>query len=113
MTQGRKTQGRRAYREPEAVRALADAAVRCRTYGHGWEEFTPLRRVRSSFGERLSLLCVRCGTQRHDVVSWVDGSVLDRQYAYPEGYHLAEKVTRSEFRTALLHRRRAEARRAG
>ena len=64
-------------------------------------------------GDRLSVLCVRCTTERHDIVSLIDGELLGREYVYPEGYHLADKHTRAEFRATLLHRRRASARAAG
>lgn len=95
----------RRYREPEALRALALDQVRCRTYGHGWDEFSPMRRP-AKFGDRLSLRCVRCGAERHDIVSWIDGALLQREYVYPEGYAIAERHSRADFRAALVNRRR-------
>lgn len=75
----------------------------CRTVGHAWQEFFPLKK-KSTYGTRLSLECVRCSTTRHDIVSWVDGSLLDRNYEYPEDYRMSEKLTRSEFRKLLIRR---------
>jgi hypothetical protein len=66
----------------------------------------------AKFGDRLSLRCIRCQTERYDIVSWVDGSLLQREYVHPEGYAMAEKHTRSEFRATLIGLYRDEAKRA-
>ena len=98
---------RRRFVPPEDLRALNDAYVMCRTLGHAWDDFIPMRKP-AKFGDRLSLRCIRCETERHDVVSWVDGSLLQREYQHPEGYAMAAKHTRAEFRATLMARRRAK-----
>jgi hypothetical protein len=106
----RPTAARRTrYHEPTLIAALDDEKVYCRTLGHSWDDYLPMKRP-AKFGDRLSFRCVRCATVRHDIVSWVDGQLLDRQYEYPDDYHLAEKFSRSEFRLVLINRRRKQAR---
>lgn len=102
---------RRRFVPPEDLRELDRAFVRCRTLGHAWDDFIPMRKP-AQFGDRLSLRCVRCATERHDIVSWVDGSLLQREYQHPEGYALAEHHSRSEFRATLMVIRKEEARQA-
>jgi hypothetical protein len=80
--------------------------IKCRTYGHGWEEAdipweTPLgNRV---WRYRLSLRCVRCDTVRHDLIDAL-GDVVQRDYRYHDEYKYAydELPTRAEFRVMLL-----------
>lgn len=88
---------------------LADEMLMCRTVGHSWDSFIPMMR-RPEFGERMSFLCVRCTTERHDIISWINGELLQREYRYPDGYHLTEKYTRNDFRKEFLVRRRRMAR---
>lgn len=85
--------------------------VMCKTIGHAWDEFTPLMK-RSQMGYRLSLLCVRCTTERHDIVSIVDGRLIQREYRYVEGYKLAYKYSRDEFRKVLVEQMRHRDRKA-
>lgn len=101
---------RRRYLPPEDLRALDRDYVRCRTYGHAWDDFLPMRKP-AKFGDRLSLRCIRCATERHDIVSWVDGSLLQREYQHPEDYAMAEHHTRAEFRATLMTMRMEDARR--
>lgn len=81
--------------------------VRCRTYGHAWEEvdvpFTVPIGSQRVWQYRLSLRCIRCTTVRHDVID-AYGDVAGRWYDYPEGYGWAidDLPTRSEFRLMLL-----------
>ena len=63
-----------------------DVFLRCRTYSHAWDEFTPIDMESPSYGWRLSLRCVRCGTERHDTIAYGTGQVNGRQYIYVEGY---------------------------
>lgn len=86
--------------------------VMCKTIGHSWDEFIPLAMKRSQMGYRLSLLCVRCTTERHDIISIVNGSLIQREYRYPENYRLAIKYTRDEFRKVLVERMRLRDRKA-
>lgn len=88
---------------------LALEYVHCRTYGHGWEWFTPLGK-QPAWGTWLALRCVRCGTERFDTVG-VYGQLESRRYVYPEGYQMAqdERPDRDSFRAELLERLRSEA----
>lgn len=83
-------------------RAGPDAMLRCRTYGHSWDEFYPDDLDRPATGWRLSLRCVRCAAERHDVIGRL-GSIEGRRYVYPDGYRLAkaERLDRAEYRQAL------------
>lgn len=89
---------------------LADDYLKCKLVGHMWDDFIPHRKP-PQFGELQAWLCVRCQTERHDIVSWVDGSIISREYRYPEGYHLAEKYKRQDFRLAYIQRRKPKRRR--
>jgi hypothetical protein len=85
---------------------LTAAVVRCRTYGHAWDEFNPTGMDASDYGWRLSLRCVRCTTERHDVIDTI-GNLATRQYIYPEGYDTSTgeaRMTRPEFRQLLYAR---------
>lgn len=75
--------------------------LRCRTWGHAWEEFTP-RGTRPAWGELFTLRCTRCATERFDVINNL-GALGSRRYVYPEGYHLSasETPTRDAFRLEL------------
>lgn len=77
--------------------------LRCRTLGHAWDDFVPQGMKRAAFGTRLSFRCVRCTTIRHDICSWIDGSLVSRSYQYPDVYALDGKHARAEFRLALMH----------
>jgi hypothetical protein len=62
------------------------------------------------WGERFSLRCVRCTTERHDVIDAL-GDLSQREYHYPDDYRLAKDETpsRQAMRLDLLgqiHRRR-------
>lgn len=83
--------------------------VRCRSWGHQWDDFQPLRR-RAAWGTLLSLRCERCSTQRHDTID-SRGEVSSRQYVYPEGYEVAglsrgDRITAPELRREILTRMR-------
>lgn len=83
---------------------LADDMLLCRTVGHAWDPALPDRR-RPKFGDLMAWLCIRCKTERHDIVSWVDGSLISRAYHHPDGYALAERYRRQDFRATVLRRR--------
>lgn len=80
--------------------------VRCRTYGHSCDEYHPLKRVATVFSWQTHLRCTRCTTTRHDSYDSL-GGVVQREYAYVEGYSLAEKLTRAQFRLELRRRARS------
>jgi hypothetical protein len=86
---------------------ITDSAIRCRTYGHAWDEFTATDMGPPTGGLwRLSLRCVRCTTERHDIID-IHGGVTARRYIYPEGYRDVlgpERMSREEYRMALYNR---------
>ena len=86
--------------------------LRCRTWGHAWEEFVP-QGQRPRWGELFSLRCTRCATERYDVINNL-GALGSRRYVYPDGYQLAasETPTRDAFRVELasMLKRNAHAR---
>jgi hypothetical protein len=76
--------------------------LRCRTYGHAWDEFYPDNLGIPMYGWRLSLRCVRCETERHDIIERT-GAVGARRYIYPDGYKLGrEAASREEMRLSLF-----------
>jgi hypothetical protein len=92
------------------IRAAAKAYVECKTFGHAWDEFNPINMRRPHFGWRLSLRCVRCGAERHDIID-SNGNVGSRSYEHPIDYKLATKgAKRPDLRMELQRRRRAEGR---
>lgn len=71
--------------------------LKCRTFGHQWDEFVPVGKRGPEFGFRFSLLCITCGMERHDIVnSW--GRLLTREYVQPEDYQLDFSLTRDDAR---------------
>lgn len=88
-------------RSPESVDS-EQSMVRCRTYGHAWDEFYPDDLGPPMFGWRLSLRCVRCATERHDTIDHI-GQVGSRRYIYPDGYQTTrdEALTKEEYRQTL------------
>ena len=97
---------------PRAVRRkpmpeMESAFVRCRTLGHAWSDISglgpsPAHRITYLQGQRVMLRCSSCGTCREDVWAKNDGHLIHRNYTYPDSYHLAVKVTRSDFRRKYL-----------
>jgi hypothetical protein len=82
---------------------LDQAMLRCRTYGHAWDEFYPDNLGVPLYGWRLSLRCVRCTAERHDLIDHI-GQVGQRRYIYPDDYSLGrdETPTREEMRLSLF-----------
>lgn len=89
--------------------------IRCRTFGHAWDDVNPTDDEAEDFdllysGTNHSLLvanCTRCGNHRSDVVNST-GSLVNRRYTYPEGYLMAKgdrRPKRAEFRLQLLANR--------
>ena len=84
--------------------------VFCRTFGHSWEEFIPVGKKGPIFGFRFSLLCTHCGTERHDILD-SSGTLLTREYVYPDKYQVSFKLDRADYRVELNSRKRKRARR--
>lgn len=78
--------------------------VRCRTFGHAWDEFVPVGMRKPSFGFRISLVCTSCGKERHDVIDQL-GQVAYRDYVDPDGYYLGYRVKRDEVRLVYEQKR--------
>jgi hypothetical protein len=78
------------------------AMLRCRTYGHSWDEFYPNNMGEPEYGWRLSLRCTRCTAERHDTIDSI-GQIAARRYIYPDGYQMkADEVpTRDEMRQSI------------
>lgn len=91
---------------------LSTDHLKCRAFGHRWEEFIPVGMGKPEFGFRFSLLCTRCGTERHDLIDQL-GQVAHRAYHYADEYELGtlEKPTREDIRLHLHERKRSVARR--
>jgi hypothetical protein len=79
---------------------------------HAWEIFTPINMDAPWYGWRLSLRCVRCGTERHDNLSYATHQLLSRRYMHPEGYlyEKGERPTRQEFQEDLFTKLRGQLR---
>lgn len=77
----------------------------CRTFGHNWEEFITVGKLKPITGFRLSLLCTSCGMERHDSIDAL-GLVSTRQYVQPDGYYLGYRMKRNEARVVYNKRRR-------
>ena len=90
---------------------LEDEFVKCRSWGHEWDTFAPLRR-RASWGTLMSLRCSRCSMERHDTID-ANGDVSTRQYKPPPGYKLVGVDGRpkgAELRLEVIRRIRRQSR---
>lgn len=85
--------------------ALPVEWLKCRAFGHAWEEFVPVGKRKPDFGFRISLLCTSCGMERHDVLD-TNGNLATREYVEPDGYYGIGKWARAEFRLAYDKRRK-------
>lgn len=84
--------------------------IQCKTFGHAWEPFTPLKKwfaLYKKYAHYIHLRCVRCGCTRHDGLN-IYGDVVYREYRHPDGYKDAkdEKPTRAELRLIVAGGRR-------
>lgn len=77
---------------------------KCRIWGHGWEDFIPSGKRPSQWGQRFALRCIRCHTERHDLIDSL-GRLSSRQYEYPADYRMAKDETpsRDSLRLDLLN----------
>lgn len=99
-----------AGRTPRFLMALE--YEKCRTWGHAWDTFTPPGTKRPpGWGQRFSLRCERCTTERHDTIDSL-GALSSRQYVYPDDYKMSkdETPTRDQLRLDLLKQLRNDGR---
>lgn len=87
------------------VDSLPVEFLRCRAFGHAWEEFVPVGMRKPPFGFRFSLLCTSCETERHDLID-AAGNVASREYRYMPDYHLDVRTNRAEIRLMYESRRK-------
>lgn len=86
---------------------LEDAFIRCRTYGHAWDPWSPPADAGPVFGIREYLRCVRCGTERHAIFSPLTGERYEAcpfRYVYPFGYKAAGSAPRAVWRAEAFRR---------
>lgn len=76
----------------ESARELQASYVMCRTVRHAWYPYTDNTLPTVIQGQRISLVCDRCGMTRHDVRTR-NGYLLHRQYVPPKDYSLSREVT--------------------
>ena len=94
------------------MKASTDADfIRCRVFGHSWDDFSPVGMRNPSWGTRVSIRCLRCTTERHDIYNSL-GEVGYRRYIYPGGYQYAkgEKPDMATFRIMLMRQYRRDRR---
>lgn len=85
--------------DTSALRSMVTDHVRCRTYGHSWDEHRPADATRDA---DLTLRCERCGMIRYDRID-VHGDVYGRSYEYTEDYRVG-RLSRPDLRIELLRR---------
>ncbi len=84
--------------------------LKCRTFGHSWEEFVPVGKRTPQAGFLFSLLCTSCGSERFDSIG-VQGRLISRQYVKHPDYALGFPLTRAEAREEYQNRKRKTVRR--
>lgn len=100
--------------DTSALRKARSDFVECRALrGHAWEQYTPTAGEIGPpmFGVRLSVICIRCGTERHTLYSPHTGEQLSAHYyRYPEGYRdlpgRGDGYDLARYRVEYLGRRR-------
>lgn len=77
----------------------------CRTLGHAWERIEAINFEPTNGGLPLTLVCLRCKSERRDEVQSHTGRLLGRRMLYAEGYLLTRGVhrpLRQDYRLHLL-----------
>lgn len=84
--------------------------LKCRGFLHTWEEFIPVGK-RRAYGDRVSLLCVSCGAERHDIYDTY-GALNGREYKLPDGYpsHLSMRDAKLAYLKRMKERGRTASR---
>lgn len=89
-----------------AKRKIPLEYLKCRGFLHAWEEFIPVGKRKQLFGDRVSLRCVTCTTERHDIYDTY-GVIQAREYVYPDDYPGGEVSVRD---AKLLYMKRIKER---
>lgn len=76
--------------------------VDCRVFMHSWEPYEASRNPQGG-GWFMVVRCVRCGTERSDVIT-LNGSASKHRYKYPEHYKDTDRWRRSDWRLQFLRR---------
>lgn len=74
-----------------AVRDLEAAYLKCRSFGHAWDDVTgtiPPHNITYLTGSRITLRCISCTTEREDILSTSTGDLIQRVYTYPMNYKM-------------------------
>lgn len=83
----------------------------CKGINHPWDRVDAPELGPPVMGWRLSLRCLRCRSERHDLISPVSGEIMQRRYIYTPGY-LGPKGSgrpiRADLRQAMFERWKEE-----
>jgi hypothetical protein len=91
-----------------SVTTFSNEFLRCRTWGHRWDDFNPIDMGPPMFGWRESLRCSTCTTERHRIIGR-NGQILSASYKYPEGYQMKKgfkAFPKGELRVEMFNRLR-------
>lgn len=82
-------------------RDIQDAAVLCRGLGHAWDEYSNVTSYFTGPGWHFTVRCIRCATERHDLIDTRTGELDRRKYKYPDGYKEVERTDRADLRLQM------------
>lgn len=78
----------------------------CNVLGHSWDQIPTVRQP--EFGVPITLRCVRCHTERHDVVNRFTGRLESRNYAHP--IDRPKRMAMTDARVAMMNTTLTQAR---
>jgi hypothetical protein len=94
----------------DRVEDLPDQYLRCRTFGHAWEEI-PTTLADPAYMQLwrwyMTARCTSCATERYEGIA-NDGSIGQRSYKYPDRYSLSFTLKRADARLEYLGRTRVD-----
>jgi len=92
---------------PNSMSTIDPDVLLCRDLRHQWE-YAPYRNtIKGSGSSRVLtrvLTCLRCGTERTDVISLTTYRVLSRSYYYPPTYQVPGGIAFAELRQESVRR---------
>lgn len=89
----------------QSVSDLSDGVLRCRAYGHAWDQ-GPVSKL-SPVGREVwvvRLRCTSCPKTRVDYVTPGTFELEERSYNRPDGFSVIEPTDRSDFREEMIRR---------